>query len=102
MRLPDDLPTLADVQADRASRPNPKRERHKRTVARRKRQRRKIVKGVRANLIARANGRCDRCLRYLGDEGHAHHHKFRSLGGKFILSNLAYLCTACHRKAHRV
>lgn len=102
MNLPDSLPRLAAVQADRASRPNPKGERRTRTVARRKRQRRKVVKAVRPELVARAKGRCERCRTWLGEfGGHAHHRRPRSLGGKFILSNLAYLCPSCHEQVQR-
>ena len=101
MNLPESLPRLAAVQADRASRPNPKGERHTRVQGRRKRQRRKIVKSVRATLVTRANGRCQRCRRYLGEDGHAHHRRPRSLGGTWTVKNLAYLCASCHREAHR-
>lgn len=80
----------------------PKPEARKRVKARRKRQAVKVVKSVRAVLVDEVCGRCERCGMFLGDFGHAHHRKPRSLGGKWTIENLAYYCARCHAVAHRL
>lgn len=80
----------------------PKPEARKRVKARRKRQAAKVVKAVRSQLVYDALEHCERCGVYLGQFGHAHHRKPRSLGGKWTIENLAYYCARCHAVAHRL
>lgn len=68
--------------------------------ARKQRAERKIVQAVRAQLVDRAERRCERCRVWCGETGHAHHRKPRSLGGEWTLDNLQLLCATCHWTAH--
>lgn len=63
-----------------------------------------IPAGVRRAVLARADGRCERCGLYT-DALELHHRKFRGRGGKHTMENLAALCgwgnhTGCHGFAH--
>jgi 5-methylcytosine-specific restriction endonuclease McrA len=78
----------------------PKPEPRKRVKARRKLQAAKVVKSVRAAVVERAGGKCERCGLW-PTWGHAHHRKPRSLGGKWTVENIILLCPSCHAKAHR-
>ncbi len=53
---------------------------------------------VRALVLDRAKGRCERCLQrgWL----HLHHRKQRSLGGLHTAANLVALCPRCHHRIH--
>ncbi len=68
--------------------------------AKRRRYVGKVVKHVRPQLVARAQGICERCPQWCGDYGHAHHRIPRSRGGTWTLENLEYLCPGCHMLAH--
>jgi 5-methylcytosine-specific restriction endonuclease McrA len=59
-----------------------------------------VRKGIRAQIVARAEGRCERCKWWIDDWGHAHHRIPRSRGGRWTLGNIEYLCAKCHRLAH--
>ena len=55
---------------------------------------------VRAEVIARARGRCERCGTW-ADQGQVHHRKPRQMGGTSRpeindASNLVLLCQLCH------
>ncbi len=69
--------------------------------AKRKRALMKLAKVVRAGVVARAEGCCERCGLYVGDDGHAHHRIPRSRGGPWTELNIEYLCAQCHSTAHR-
>ena len=60
-----------------------------------------LAKVVRAAVVKRAEGCCERCGLYVGDDGHAHHRIPRSRGGKWTIENIQYLCVVCHQTAHR-
>jgi 5-methylcytosine-specific restriction endonuclease McrA len=83
----------------------PKPEPRQRIKARQKRASAKVIKSVRAQVIERAEGRCERCGAFLGldwgSDGQAHHRIPRSRGGQWTVENIEYLCAACHREAHR-
>ena len=79
----------------------PKPEPTKRLKARRKRQAAKVVQSVRAAVVERAHGFCERCGLYVGLDGHAHHRTPRSRGGTWTLDNILLLCPFCHMSAHR-
>jgi hypothetical protein len=62
-----------------------------------------IPAAVRTIVLSRAGGKCERCGRLADVE--LHHRKFRSRGGRHIMSNLVALCgwgnhTGCHGWAH--
>lgn len=58
-----------------------------------------IDPAIRSQLEARsADGRCEICQRSKGR--HAHHRLMRSHGGPDELTNLLWLCWACHRQVH--
>jgi 5-methylcytosine-specific restriction endonuclease McrA len=78
----------------------PKPEPRKRVKGRQRRAARKIVTHVRADVVKRANGCCERCGLYCGDAGHAHHRIPRSRGGQWTVENIQYVCPGCHLEAH--
>ncbi|MCW4458163.1 HNH endonuclease [Microbacterium sp. MPKO10] len=62
-----------------------------------------IPKRVRAIVLERSEGQCERC--FSAGPLELHHRKFRSRGGKHTVENLVALCgwgnhTGCHGKAH--
>jgi len=69
--------------------------------AKRRRQGMAWAKKVRAAVVRRAGGCCERCGVWCGDDGHAHHRIPRSRGGKWTELNIEYLCAQCHDTAHR-
>lgn len=81
-------------------RAQPKPEPRRRVKAGAKRAARKIIQSVRAAVVTRANGCCERCGAFVGDAGHAHHRIPRSRGGAWTVENIEYLCPGCHYDAH--
>lgn len=73
----------------------------KRIKARKKRASRKVVQSVRATVVKDTDECCERCGRWVGADGHAHHRIPRSRGGKWTVDNIEYLCGICHMTAHR-
>lgn len=69
----------------------------KRRGARSQRERRDL-ESMRAYVLERAGGRCERCDK-LG-ELEVHHIRPRSRGGRHILGNGAALCWVCHTTIH--
>lgn len=61
----------------------------------RTRNRNNVPKLVRASVLVRAGGRCERCGRERPLE--LHHKLKRSQGGRHTESNLAAVCAWCHR-----
>lgn len=59
---------------------------------------RKALASVRAEVLARAGSRCERC--YAFQVLHLHHMLARSQGGAHDASNLRALCFSCHRLVH--
>lgn len=60
------------------------------------RKRREYVEAV-AEVRARADGKCERCRKWLGYfGGDIHHIRPRSLGGVHDVENLRLLCRSCH------
>ncbi|QPZ39724.1 HNH endonuclease [Paramicrobacterium chengjingii] len=62
-----------------------------------------ISKRVRAIVLERSGGQCERC--FSAGPLELHHRKFRSRGGKHTVENLVALCgwgnhTGCHGLAH--
>jgi 5-methylcytosine-specific restriction endonuclease McrA len=51
-------------------------------------------------VIVRANGACEACGFALCGEGHLHHRKKRSQGGKHTVENLIYVSALCHSTIH--
>jgi 5-methylcytosine-specific restriction endonuclease McrA len=91
----------------------PKPERRARTKRRRERQQRRTRAVVRAIVLARAGGRCERCGRRVFDDveawrpdrAHVHEVVPRSRGGsRYDPENCVCWCAACHvgGGAHRV
>ena len=80
----------------------PKPEPRKRVKARRDRQSAKVVKKVRETCVELASESCQRCGRFVSAFGHAHHRLARSLGGKWTVENIEFLCPRCHNIAHRL
>jgi 5-methylcytosine-specific restriction endonuclease McrA len=94
-----DLPTLAEMQAQRRAQPKHALLTRKAVKAKKQRAARKVVKAVRAEVVTRARGLCERC----GKPGQEAHHKIhRSRGGAWTPENITLLCRACHGKAHGV
>jgi 5-methylcytosine-specific restriction endonuclease McrA len=60
----------------------------------------KVRKSVRGQVVARAEGCCERCGAYVGDAGHAHHRIPRSRGGRWTVRNIQLVCPGCHVEAH--
>lgn len=63
-----------------------------------------IPTAVRNVVLSRAGGRCERCG-MISDHLELHHRKYRSRGGRHIMSNLTALCgwgnhTGCHGAVH--
>lgn len=54
---------------------------------------------VRVALLARSQGRCERCGQ-LQDRLDPHHRQQRSCGGQDVLSNLVHVCRRCHDTIH--
>lgn len=64
-----------------------------------------IDPALRELVYRRAGGRCEACgdplVKGQGVRGwHAHHRKLKSRGGQDSASNLAALCSYCHRRMH--
>lgn len=78
----------------------PKPDTRKRAKGRKRYQARKLVGSVRAAVVERAQGCCERCGQYCGEAGHAHHRIPRSRGGAWTVENIEYLCAGCHLQAH--
>lgn len=78
----------------------PKPESRKRIKGRKDREHAKVRKSVRADVVIRAKGCCERCGQFCGDAGHAHHRIPRSRGGKWTVENIQYVCPGCHLEAH--
>lgn len=56
---------------------------------------------LRNTVLQKANGRCERCGKWVGYFYlHVHHRKPRSRGGEHILKNAAALCGVCHMAIH--
>lgn len=57
---------------------------------------------IRAVVVARASGLCQRCARRVDDSGHVHHRAAVGLEPDAYgdLDNLELLCLPCHRSAH--
>ncbi len=56
---------------------------------------------LRVNVLARANGRCERCGKWVGYFYlHVHHRKPRSRGGEHTLKNAVAMCGLCHMGVH--
>lgn len=79
----------------------PKGRTRKQIKGRQRRAERKVVQSVRAQVIERAKGCCERCGYAVFENGHAHHRTPRSRGGKWTVANIQYLCCFCHALAHR-
>lgn len=69
----------------------------KQVKGRKQRAASKVVKAVRAAVVARDKGCCRSCG-CLGRE--AHHILPRSRGGKWTTDNILLLCRRCHRSIH--
>ena len=93
------LSTLAERPAAWRG-PFAKPEARRRVKARRKRQMANVIRSVRAAVVARARGCCERCGRWCGTAGHAHHRRPRSRGGTWTFTNIQWLCPDCHRTVH--
>lgn len=96
------LPTLAEVNAIRRATPKHAIPTIKVEKAQKKRAEQKVVKSVRAQVVERAGGRCERCGRPCRQSGEAHHKVKRSQGGKWTLENIEFICRTCHGLAHGV
>ena len=80
----------------------------KRAKAAKRRAEAKAWTDLRATVFQRDRGRCRAChrptsygiLSHPMDLGHAHHIRYRSAGGKNMLSNLVLLCAICHALEH--
>lgn len=59
-----------------------------------------IDPALRAEVYARAGGRCELCGEQLGQVWQAHHRKLRSRGGQDSVCNLVALDAHCHRRVH--
>ncbi len=70
--------------------------------AKRRRAGRKIVYSIRAQVVRRAEGCCERCGRGCLHSGEAHHKIHRSQGGQWTMENIEFLCPTCHGTAHGV
>ena len=81
-------------EADRPSLPSPKKV--KRSNASRKGI---IPNGLRSEVKARADGRCEACGRWMATT-HLHHRKLRSQGGQNTLENLIAIHLTCHLVIH--
>ena len=75
--------------------PKPIRKRRKPT----RKQRNNFSQKARQEIYERDEGKCQECFR-LGTE--IHHVKFRSQGGRGVVTNGLLLCSDCHRKVHQV
>ena len=52
-------------------------------------------------VIYGGDARCERCGRRIGVEGETHEKQYRSREGSPLeLTNMEYLCRACHREEH--
>lgn len=63
---------------------------------------REAIEAVRAEVLARAGHRCERCglsIEFVG-RLHLHHRKTRAQGGGHEAENLSALCKACHAQIH--
>ena len=66
----------------------------------------KCEREAKADVWARAKGRCERCGRWVTRgvdslaAGHVHHRRKRSQGGTWQAKDLICLCTFCHREVH--
>lgn|SRR5690606_6823655 len=64
-----------------------------------RRQRNNFSQKVRQEIYKRDNGLCQEC----GGRGtEIHHVKFRSQGGRGVVTNGLLLCADCHREIHQV
>src|SRR5690625_2311512 len=73
--------------------PKPK---HKRRSPK-KSKRGHVSEGVRQQIYERDNGLCQQC----GKQGsEIHHVKFKSRGGRGVLTNGLTLCQLCHKEVH--
>jgi 5-methylcytosine-specific restriction endonuclease McrA len=88
------------MSIDMTHAPIPKPEPRKKTQARAKRAEAAIVRLVRAAVVRRAEGLCERCCDWVGNSGHAHHILPRSRGGRWTVLNITYLCQPCHQREH--
>lgn len=64
-----------------------------------RKQRNNFSREVREKIYERDEGKCQECFR-IGTE--IHHVKFRSQGGRGVVTNGLLLCADCHRKIHQV
>lgn len=64
-----------------------------------RKQRNNFSREVREQIYERDEGKCQECFR-IGTE--IHHVKFRSQGGRGVVTNGLLLCADCHRKVHQV
>lgn len=79
----------------------PKPESRKRIKGRKDRAKAKVRKAVRKIRVSDAGECCERCGRWCGEDGHAHHRIPRSRGGEWTVENIQYICADCHETAHR-
>lgn len=63
---------------------------------------REAIAAVRAEVLKRAENRCERCGVSSREVGalHLHHRKMRSQGGTHEAANLNALCLTCHDEIH--
>jgi hypothetical protein len=59
-----------------------------------------IPTAVRNIVLSRAGNKCERCGALAYAPLHLHHRKFRSRGGRHVMSNLVALCLHCHEHVH--
>lgn len=55
---------------------------------------------IRNFVVAKFNGRCNRCGIFVGASGHVHHNGDLAIENYDDPNNLELLCLVCHRKAH--
>lgn len=64
-----------------------------------RKKRNNFSREVRKQIYERDNGLCQEC----GSRGtEIHHVKFRSQGGRGVVTNGLLLCADCHRKIHKI
>jgi len=60
-----------------------------------------VRKTVRALKVEQAQQSCERCGKWTGTWGHAHHRIPRSRGGLWVIENIEYVCATCHADIHQ-